>query len=164
VSSVNLRHSVRAVILDERDRILLCRFTIPEPLGTVVWAAPGGGVAPGETPLDALRRQLRQEIGLTVGAELPHVWQQRVVAPGLAAGYDGVINDHFFVRTSAFRPRGTMSGEELARANLDSFRWWPLVDIADYRGSDLFSPRDLAKLLAILISGGVPARPLSLGL
>jgi hypothetical protein len=40
VSSVNLRHSVRAVVLDEGDRILLCRFTIPKPTGTaVVWAA-----------------------------------------------------------------------------------------------------------------------------
>jgi ADP-ribose pyrophosphatase YjhB (NUDIX family) len=48
MSSVNLRHSVRAVVLDEGDRILLCRFAIPKPTGTViVWAAPGGGVERG---------------------------------------------------------------------------------------------------------------------
>ncbi|MFE3905697.1 NUDIX domain-containing protein, partial [Streptomyces sp. NPDC059153] len=44
MSSLNLRHPVRAVVLDENDRILLCRFAFPEPAGTVVWAAPGGGV------------------------------------------------------------------------------------------------------------------------
>jgi 8-oxo-dGTP diphosphatase len=39
MSPVNLRHSVRAVILDEEDRVLLCRFAIPEPAGTrLVWA------------------------------------------------------------------------------------------------------------------------------
>ncbi|MFF7647110.1 hypothetical protein [Streptomyces canus] len=39
MSSVNLRHSVRAVVLDEGDRILLCRFAIPKPTGAVVvWA------------------------------------------------------------------------------------------------------------------------------
>jgi 8-oxo-dGTP diphosphatase len=41
---VNLRHSVRTVILDEADRMLLCRFAIPEPAATVVWA--GGHQAP----------------------------------------------------------------------------------------------------------------------
>ncbi|MER5214791.1 NUDIX domain-containing protein [Streptomyces sp. NPDC002838] len=57
--SVNLRHSVRATILDEDDRILLCRFATPELAGTVVWAAPGGGIEQDETPLAALRRELR---------------------------------------------------------------------------------------------------------
>lgn len=161
---VNLRPSVRAVVLDERDRILLCRFAIREPAGTVVWAAPGGGVEPGENPLAALRRELREEIGLAVDADPPHVWHQRVVATGHAAGYDGVVNDYFLVRTTSFRPRGTMSGEELAGENITGFRWWALREIAGYRGRDLFSPRDLASPLAALITGGVPARPVLLGL
>jgi hypothetical protein len=36
MSSLELRHSVRAVVLDEDDRILLCRFAIPEPAGLIV--------------------------------------------------------------------------------------------------------------------------------
>ncbi|MFI0908798.1 NUDIX hydrolase [Streptomyces sioyaensis] len=162
--SVNLRRSVRAVVLDEGDRILLCRFAIPDPVGTVVWAAPGGGVELGETPLAALRRELHEEVGLAVDTNPPHVWHQQVVAPGHAAGYDGVINDYFLVRTALFRPRGAMSDDELAAENIDGFRWWSLRDIADYRGSELFSPRDLATPLAALITGEVPARPVLLGL
>ncbi|MCX4732734.1 NUDIX domain-containing protein [Streptomyces sp. NBC_01363] len=80
--SVNLRHSVRAVVLDEDDRILLCRHAIPEPAGTVVWAAPGGGIEPGETPLAALRRELQEEVGLSVKTDPPHVWHQ-CSTPGL---------------------------------------------------------------------------------
>jgi hypothetical protein len=92
------------------------------------------------------------------------VWHQRVVAPGHAAGYDGVVNDYFLIRTTSFHPRGTMSADELASENIDGFRWWSLQDIADYRGSDLFSPRDLATPLAALIAGGAPPSPVSLGL
>ncbi|MCX3285619.1 NUDIX domain-containing protein [Streptomyces sp. NEAU-H22] len=162
--SVNLRHSVRALILDEDDRILLCRFAIPEPAGTVVWAAPGGGIEPGETPLAALRRELLEEVGLAVNADPPHVWHQEVVAPGHAAGYDGVINDYFLVRTAGFDPRGTLSDVELAAENISGLEWWDPSEVARYDGPDLFSPRDLATPLTALITSGVPGRPVRLGL
>ena len=161
---MNLRRSVRAIVLDEENRVLLCRFAIPVPAGTVVWAVPGGGIECGETPLAALRRELHEEVGLTVGTDPPHVWHQQVVAPGHAAGYDGVVNDYFLVRTVSFIPCGALSGEELAAENIDGFRWWHLRDIAGYRGSDLFSPRDLATPLAALIAGKLPAVPVPLGL
>lgn len=162
--SVNLRHSVRALILDEDDRILLCRFAIPEPAGTVVWAAPGGGIEPGETPLAALRRELLEEVGLAVNADPPHVWHQEVVAPGHAAGYDGVINDYFLVRTAGFDPRGTLSDVELAAENISGLEWWDPSEVARYDGPDLFSPRDLATPLTALITSGIPVRPVRLGL
>jgi 8-oxo-dGTP diphosphatase len=165
MSLVHLRRSVRAVVLDEDDRILLCRFAIPKPAGTiVVWAAPGGGVERGEAILVALRRELDEEVGLAIDADPPHVWHQEVIDPGLAAGYDGVINDYFLVRAASFHPRGAMSDDELAAENIVAFRWWRLSDIADYCGADLFSPRDLATPLAALIVDGIPSRPVSLGL
>ena len=145
MSSLKLRHSVRALVLDDGDRVLLCSFAVPVPAGTVVWAAPGGGTGRRETPLAALRRELREEAGLAVGAGPPHVWHQRVVAPGHAASDDGVVNDYFPVRTASFTPCGALSREELAAENVDGFRWWRLWDVAGYRGSGLFphatSPR-----------------------
>ncbi|MFE1921012.1 NUDIX hydrolase [Streptomyces asoensis] len=164
MSSVNLRHSVRAIILDEEDRVLLCRFAIPEPAGRVVWAAPGGGIEHGETPLAALRCELREEVGLVVTSDPPHVWHQEVVAAGHASGYDGVVNDYFLVRSAGFRPRGGLSDEELAAENITGFQWWHLQDVAGFDGPDLFSPRDLATPLAALITYGAPARPVLLGL
>jgi 8-oxo-dGTP diphosphatase len=43
-------------------------------------------------------------------------------------------------------------------------RWWRYADIAEYRGTDLFSPRDIATPLAALIAGDIPDRPVTLGL
>src|SRR5258705_13456425 len=99
VDAPRLRRAVRAIVLDPDDRMLLCQFRFHD--GTdpkTVWAAPGGGIEAGEPPLAALRRELDEEIGLPLDAEPSHVWHQKVVAPGHATGYDGVINDFYLVR------------------------------------------------------------------
>jgi 8-oxo-dGTP pyrophosphatase MutT (NUDIX family) len=52
------------VVLDERDRTLLVgqhRYTLDE----WSWEIPEGGVTPGEAPLDGIRRELREETGVT---------------------------------------------------------------------------------------------------
>ena len=145
--------------------MLLCQFRFRhESDPDTVWAAPGGGVEAGEPPLAALRRELDEEIGLALEALPRHVWHQKVVAPGHAAGYDGVINDYYLVRTVAFTPRGTMTDEQLAAENVAGFRWWTQPEIANYCGSAVFSPRGLAGALAALLADGPPEHPLAFGL
>jgi ADP-ribose pyrophosphatase YjhB (NUDIX family) len=159
----HLRPAARAIILDPDDRVLLCRFDFTDRGGPVVWAAPGGGVEPGESLLDALRRELTEEVGLELIGTPPHVWHQEVVAAGHAAGYDGVINDHFLVRAAAFYPRGALSDAELAAENVSAIRWWAWDELMSYAGTDLFSPRALPAHLAKLLSDGVPDLPVRIG-
>lgn len=164
----NLRRAVRAILLDEDDRVLLCRFVSPHPAvpeqATVVWAAPGGGIEPGEDRLTALRRELREETGLAIAADPPHVWHQVVVAADGPPGFDGIVNDYFLVRANHFLPRGELTDDQLAAENLAGFRWWRLSEIAGYTGPDLFSPRDLTTPLTALLTAGPPDRPVHLGL
>ena len=165
-ATARLRRAVRAVILADHDRVLLCRFSPPHPAvpagATGVWAAPGGGIEPGELPLAALRRELHEETGLVLDAEPAHVWHQEIGTR--TDGYDGVVNDYFLVRTPRFDPHGALSEDDLAAEHISGMRWWRHEDIAEYGGPDLFSPRDLATLLSALVAGDVPSTPVALGL
>jgi 8-oxo-dGTP diphosphatase len=51
------------------------------------------------------------------------MWHRVVVAPHHAPGFDGVINDFYFVRSATFEPRGMLSDDQLAAENLLELQW-----------------------------------------
>lgn len=53
--------SVAVIARDDEGRVLLVRHA-----DTGHWVAPSGGVAPGERPREAARREMREETGLEV--------------------------------------------------------------------------------------------------
>ena len=64
------------ILLDAQGRFLLTS----RPVGKVYagyWEYPGGKFEPGETVEQALRRELHEELGITIGAV--HPWQQEIV-------------------------------------------------------------------------------------
>ena len=67
IDGLKLRQKVRAVILDDDGQILLVR---PHGYASNEWTLAGGGVERGETVHQAMRREIAEELGVTLEAEL----------------------------------------------------------------------------------------------
>lgn len=61
------RHTAVAGMLTDGDRILLCHRRPDRSYYPGVWDLPGGHIAPGEEPEDALVRELREELDIEIG-------------------------------------------------------------------------------------------------
>ena len=158
MSELRIRPAARAVLLDPDDRILLVRFEFP---ARTVWATPGGGIEPGETAEDAIRRELEEEAGLTAFQLGPLVWTRLHIIPFIGGQWDGQREQYHLVRVPAFEPQPRLTWEQLEREYVFEIRWWTVEEIEE--AVTTFAPRRLPELLRDLLRDGPPAEPLDAG-
>lgn len=128
---------VVAAVIRRRGRVLLCQR--PEgPHLPLKWEFPGGKVDPGESPADALRRELREELGVDakVGDEIERV---RHAYP------EKTVELHFFAVQ--------IHDEPVARIHR-RIRWVSLAELERYE-----VPPPNAVLLERLRAGRIPDTP-----
>lgn len=156
---LRIREAVRALVVDPDDRVLLVRFEFPTTGRR--WALPGGGLEPGESHLEALRRELHEELGLVDTVIGPHIWERLHIVPFIDGRYDGQRERIHLVRTPAFEPQPLLSAEQLAAEYVFELRWWTADEIAAADGP--FVPARLATHLGSLLLDGPPAAPVDVG-
>jgi double-stranded uracil-DNA glycosylase len=119
------REAVRALLVDADDRVLLVRYRNPETKATW-WGTPGGGIEEGEQHEAALRRELREELGLEEFELGPLLSEHRRVFPWARR----LVDQHssvYVVRVETHEPAPTI---DLAPEGVVEARWWSLAELA----------------------------------
>jgi 8-oxo-dGTP diphosphatase len=152
---LRIRQAVRALVVDPDQRVLLVRFEFPT---ATRWALPGGGLEPGETHLDALRRELEEEVGLVDAVVGPQIWHRLHIVPFINGEFDGQRERIYLVRCDAFVPEPRLSWEQMNAEFVFELRWWTLSEID--ASEAYFVPKELHRLLTTLLRDGPPHDPI----
>jgi ADP-ribose pyrophosphatase YjhB (NUDIX family) len=153
-----LRQAVRAVIVDPAERVLLVRFRFGD--GASVWALPGGGVEPDEDEVDALRRELAEEVGLVDVDFVGPIWHRTHMFRD-PVRFDGQAERIYFVRSAAFDPQPHMTWDELRAEGMVDLRWWTIPELV--ATVETLVPARLAALMGDLVAGSVPTVAIDVG-
>jgi mutator protein MutT len=96
---------VAAAVIDARGRVLIAQRPAGKHLAGL-WEFPGGKMEPGETRVDALRRELQEEIGIVIEQPRP------LLRLSHSYSYGDVLLDVWVVRRYRGEPRG-LDGQSL---------------------------------------------------
>lgn len=147
-----LRPTARVLVVDAEDRTLL--FCSNDGVETF-WFPPGGGIEIGESPLQAARRELVEELGLQVPDDAalgPCVWLRRhVLPPGERILHGMDVRERWYLLRVDELDVDHAGWTPLEQQTIDQVRWWSLDELRA-ETVDALTPRALAELLPALLA------------
>jgi len=118
------------IAFDQRGRVLLIRVLDLNEQQRTWWELPGGGVEPGETVVDAARREFAEETGIRID-RLPLAYVATVDNDVIFANRLHLLREHVFAgRIGEPVTAGPRSlADSLEEASVTGQRWWAVEEL-----------------------------------
>ena len=127
------RHRVVVVpiLRNAQGQRLICRMAAHRGVFPGQWGLPGGGVEPGESLAEALRREVREELGLELCSFRPLTFKEGTHEKLFADGHRETITMLFLIYDATAK-----EGEVVLNDELDACAWVFPRDLKDYNLND----------------------------
>lgn len=137
---MRIRKCSRAVIVNEFNKILLQKFEFKDVVGNkVLWVTPGGGVKENETPVEALKRELNEELGIVVDIHDKPIFEMDVLIEGKKGPF---ISREIYYKI-AIQSDTILSIGNMTKNEKDTFielKWWSKEKLQKIEN---FAPREI---------------------
>ncbi len=153
------RSSGRVLVTDPTGRALLLRGVDPARTGQPgFWWTPGGGIMNAETPAQAARRELWEEVGLRIGELGPVVLIRQATFPYDGQWYSGT-ETFFWIKAPANFAISPQAWDEVEHRVIQEIAWLAADEIRQVQ--EPVYPICLPELLDHLRCFGAPRTPWS---
>lgn len=165
MTDLPVRDTARALVLDRENRVLLIAYEAVRDVDPLrpglrrFWFTPGGGLEPGETHEEALRRELEEEIGVSDAPLGPFVGRRET--PFLLFRQQRFVRERYYVVRLTSPDIDTARLAETEDNPVLDVRWWPLPDLL--ATTEVVEPRGFAELAARIAGGDLPSVAVVLG-
>ena len=150
-SDIVIRATSRLVVVSPRETFLLMMTQAPDSSGFSRWITPGGGVDPGESHLEAARRELFEETGRELEIDEEPLWRYEFDVSWDQASHNRGYAEYFLAfADEEFEPASDFWTPE-EHIDVTASAWWSVTDLA--RTDDPYEPVMLPDLFQKVLDG-----------
>jgi len=126
---MEIRKSSRGILLNENNEVFLIKETFRNLRdGQTLWVTPGGGAENGESYESCLKRELKEELGLSLSQTPQCVFSREMVFRS-ADGTEFLSKERYYLVRIGEEPMSFDGLTERETADVQARRWWSAEEL-----------------------------------
>ena len=154
---MKIRKSARAIVINSKNQMFLFQYMFDYLEDSkAIWITPGGSLEEGESFVDALKREVYEELGVQLTKECPEVYYRNPIYT-LKNGEKVQSVEKFFLVVLEEKSFSFEHWTESEKKRMRAGKWWSVDEIE--KSEDEFFSKDIVRMLKELASRKLPEEP-----
>lgn len=142
---MKIRKSARAIVINSKNQMFLFQYMFDYLEDSkAIWITPGGSLEEGESFVDALKREVYEELGVQLTKECPEVYYRNPIYT-LQSGEKVQSVEKFFLVVLDENTFSFDHWTESEKKRMRAGKWWSVEEIE--KSEEEFFSKDVVRIL-----------------